>query len=218
MNYLHFLTKFISGALLVLLLSFTINLIFDPLWYFGGNKVYDYNYAFDERKSKLNLVERSEFNCLILGSSRVTFIRPSEITNASCFNLAFSGAMVEEFVPFINKLKLAGVTSLDHLIIGVDGSNFFTNTKHALTPRTEVEVPLPNIFESYLSIDALIFSYRLFTADANLPRFYDKNFEVDVHESIPTFNPKNQLFGTIEGKFHPEKFNEYFNHTFTLCR
>ncbi|REL25206.1 hypothetical protein DXX93_00630 [Thalassotalea euphylliae] len=209
MNYLHYLAKFVSGTLVVLLLTFIINLIFDPLWYMGGNKVDDYNYAFDERTSKLNLVENSDFNCLILGSSRVTFIRPSEIKSATCFNSAFSRAVVEEFLPYINRLKFSGMNKLDYLIIGVDGFNFFGESKFKNIPRTAVAESPPIIFESYLSFDTLVFSYRLFTEDANLPRFYDKNFEVDVHKSIPTFDPKHQLAGAIEGGYYPSKLSEY---------
>lgn len=209
MNYAVFLFKFTLGTLFVLTLTFVTNLTFDPLWYAGGNKLADHNYAFNERTSKLNLVGDADFDCLIMGSSRVTFIKPSEMNNADCFNLAFSGAVVEELSPFLKKLQQAGMSSLDYLVIGVDGSNFFGESKFKHTLPPQIAAPPPHILESYLSMDALLFSYRLFVEDANLPRFYNSDFEVEVHQTIPVFDPTAPLQGTLQGNYYPEKFSLY---------
>ena len=203
MNYQTFLSRFLIGTLFVMVTTLSINWLFDPLWYFSGNKVGKYNYAFNERLSKLNLIKGKSINCLVMGSSRVTFIRPSLLSNANCFNMAFSGGVVEEFSSYLKLLENKGIKNFDYLIVGVDGSNFFQ-----VISDTKVAATTPSFFESYISIDALKFSLRLFLQDANFPRVYNQVFEVEV-PNPPTFVPKNELQGIISGSYIPQKFALY---------
>ena len=101
-----------------------INVLFDPLWYFGGNKLQDHNYAFNERLSKLNILKKGNYNCLIFSSSRITFLKPSQLTNANCFNMSFSGRTIDEFIDFTKLIKSRFDIKADYLIVGVDGVNF----------------------------------------------------------------------------------------------
>ena len=209
MNYQGFIIRFVLGTGLLLGATLAVNWLFDPLWYFGGNKVGEHNYAFNERVSKLNLVESTTFDCLVLGSSRATFIRPSLLDKAECFNMAFSGGLVEEFSPYVRRLKEQGLNNLDHLIVGVDGTNFFKAPDAVDIQPVAVAEPPPSIFESYLSISALDFSLRLYLGDANLPRVYNDKFEVEVLDQLPVFSPTESLQGAILGTFVPHKFALY---------
>ena len=78
----------------------TFNAILDPLWYLKGNLIHGENYSFDERLTKTNVfLEREEqLDCVIFGSSRVTLLNETKIKNNTCFNFAFSGGRVLEFI------------------------------------------------------------------------------------------------------------------------
>jgi len=204
MCYKKYLTLFTAGVIALLSSTLLINITFDPLWYFAGNKVGQYNYAFNERVSKLNLLRNKDIDCLILGSSRTTFIKASKISNATCFNIAFSGGRVEEFVRFAEFLK-EELPTVKHLVIGVDGSNFLSAAEDMPTKPIQSTFFLP----SYLSIDTLLFSYRLLQEEQNLPRVYNHNFEVELAGEIPIFDPSKPLEGAISGHYKPEKFDQY---------
>ena len=67
-----------------------INWAIDPLWYGNGNILNGKNFTFNERITKTNLFlrtnEKVNYDCIILGSSRVTALRPSNFVNQQCFN------------------------------------------------------------------------------------------------------------------------------------
>jgi len=205
MSYKKYLTLFLVGTILIPSSILLINITFDPLWYFAGNNVGQYNYSFNERVSKLNLLRNKDIDCLILGSSRTTFIKASKISNATCFNIAFSAGRVEEFVRFAEFLKEELPSNLKYLVIGVDGGNFLSASADIAAKPIQSTSFLP----SYLSIDTLLFSFRLFQEEQILPRVYNHNFEVELAGEIPVFDPNKPLEGAIFGHYKPEKFNQY---------
>jgi hypothetical protein len=204
--YINFLKFFCVGATAVFGVALFINYLFDPLWYFGGNKVQSHNYAFDERLSKLNILKKGNYNCLILGSSRVTFLKPSQLTNAKCFNMSFSGGTVDEFIDFAKLIKKHFDIKVDYLIVGVDGVNFFNLSKSQ--QWTKAELP-PNFLVSYLSIDALLFSKRLLLEQTSLPRIYNQQFEVEVIPKLPVFTPEKGVVGLKDGQFDQTVIEKY---------
>jgi len=92
-----------------------INWLVDPLWYGQGNILTGKNFAFNERITKTNLFLRTKdqaaYDCIILGSSRVTALRKSEFTNHNCFNYALKGAEIPDFVNYaFSAMTLLGVS------------------------------------------------------------------------------------------------------------
>ena len=86
-----------------------VNWLIDPLWYSHGNILTGKNFAFNERVTKTNLFLRTKdqenYDCIILGSSRVTTLRASELSNNNCFNYALKGAEIPDFVSYANFLQ-----------------------------------------------------------------------------------------------------------------
>ena len=206
MRHNNFLKYFGIYFTFILGITFTINYLFDPLWYFGGNKIQSHNYAFNERVSKLNLLKEGEYNCLIFGSSRTTFLKASQLTNANCFNMSFSGGTIDEFIDFAKLIKSSFDFKIDYLIVGVDVIDFFKNNEHKIWDNAKHP---PNLLVTYLSIDSLIFSKRLFFEQPRLPRIYNSDFEITVIKKLPKFNPHGDLSGSIKGIFDETIIDKY---------
>jgi hypothetical protein len=206
MRYNNFLKYFGIGFAFILGITFTVNYLFDPLWYFGGNKIQNHNYAFNERLSKLNLLKEDDYNCLIFGSSRTTFLKASQLSNANCFNMAFSGGTIDEFIDFAELIKSSFDFKIDYLIVGVDVINFFKRTKPKKFNKAKLP---PNFLITYLSIDSLIFSKRLFFEQTGLPRIYNSDFEITVINKLPKFNTSGSLPGSIKGIFDKNIIDKY---------
>jgi len=209
MKYNRFLKYFSISFAFILGVTFTINYLFDPLWYFGGNKIQNHNYAFNERISKQNLLKKSIYNCLIMGSSRATFIKASQLTNANCFNMAFSGGTIDEFIDFAKVLKSDFDFNIDYLIIGVDLLNFFKKNQPPQFIKNNSTKPPPNFLVAYLSIDSLKLSKRLFLEQSRLPRIYNSDFEVAMITQPPEFKPNESLHGSINGIFDKAIIDKY---------
>jgi len=206
MRYDNFFKYFGIGFAFVIGTTFTINYLFDPLWYFGGNKIQSHNYAFDERLSKLNLLKEGEYNCLIFGSSRATFLDASKLSNANCFNMAFSGGTIHEFIDFAKLIKSSFDFKIDYLIVGVDVINFFNGTKPKKWKKAELP---PTFLLTYLSIDSLMFSIKLFLEKTPLPRIYNSDFEITVINKLPKFNPNGSLIQPIKGILNESIVDKY---------
>lgn len=168
-----------------------LNVLVDPLWYGGGNRLTRRNYEFNERVSKPNLFlqEPSRYDCLILGSSTSTIVHPSLLAPHRCFNFAFSAGKVSEFIAYASWLRAQGARP-SLVIVGTDYVNF--------DPRADVRVDVPDFiakgeappprWKSYLSLDALLWSVLALVGQSPYPKFYDERFEVVVFPDAGTFN------------------------------
>ncbi len=170
-----------------------LNLLVDPLWYSGGNRLTKRNYEFNERVSKANLFlqEPTRYDCLILGSSTSTIVRPSLLESHRCFNLAFSAGKVSEFLAYARWLRAHGAKP-SLVIVGTDYVNFDPQgDKRVDVPDfvTRGEAPPPR-WKSYLSLDALLWSTLAVLDQSPYPKFYDEHFEVRVRADAGTFDPE----------------------------
>jgi hypothetical protein len=188
----HYLLGTSCIAVLLLGLVFTLNLLVDPLWHFDGSRLGAMNYPFNERVAKLNrlLKHRDDYDCIILGSSRVTLLDERRVELGRCFNLSFSGGIVTEFIAIAKYLKKQGIKP-QTLIVGIDGFNF---SRAALTPELPGFVAAqraPDSFiHDYLSLSAFGFSLRaVFGNDDTLPtwRYYDADFIGKIKKSAPIY-------------------------------
>ena len=182
-----FVTSFILGSVA------GINWLIDPLWYDHGNILTGKNFAFNERITKTNLFLRTKdkvnYNCIILGSSRVTALRKSEFTNNNCFNYALKGAEIPDFVSYGNFLKNQGIDP-DIVYIGIDGFNFVEKERKEQPPITVQSLQTQSPLEAYLSADVLLFSVMTLLGVSPDPgNFYDQNFEPVDFAAPPTYDP-----------------------------
>lgn len=170
-----------------------INWAIDPLWYSHGNILTGKNFAFNERITKTNLFLRTkdlaDYDCIILGSSRVTALRVSEFTDSNCFNYALKGGEIPDFVNYANFIKDEGVEP-KIVYVGVDGLNFVekdkTEAQSVVVKNLQTKSPL----EAYLSADVLLFStMTLLGVSPDPGGYYDRNFEPVDFTNLPSYNP-----------------------------
>ncbi len=171
-----------------------INWLIDPLWYSHGNILTGKNFTFNERITKTNLFLRTKdeinYDCVILGSSRVIALRPSNFAENKCFNYALKGGEIPDFVNYANFLKNQG---LDPKIvyIGVDGLNFVEQERTDQEPLTVENLRTKSPLEAYLSADVLLFSAMTLVGISPDPgNYYDQNFEAVDFAHPPVYTPE----------------------------
>lgn len=170
------------------------NWLMDPLWYSHGNSLTGENYAFNERITKTNVFLRTKdqenYNCIILGSSRVTTLRASELTEHNCFNYALKGAEIPDFVSYANSLQENGVEP-EIVYIGVDGFNFVEKERKEQPPISIENLQTKSWLEAYLSADVLLFSAMTILGISPDPgNYYDQNFEPVDFANPPVYGAK----------------------------
>ena len=77
----------------------------DPLWNFPHSHKYnDVQFAFDERQQKTNYINSRPFDydSLLIGTSRVTYMDATRFKGEKVFNYALSGLHIDEYLPYIS--------------------------------------------------------------------------------------------------------------------
>lgn len=171
---------FLLAVLTVLGLVGGLNYAIDPLWYASGNRLTEQNFLFNERIAKVNLLRRTVatagYDCLILGSSRVTALRPSQFKGQRCFNLSLKGAEIGEFIAYGRFAAEAGLEAKT-VYVSVDDFNFIDNPETARRANPVI-AGTQSRFAAFLSADVLLFSLMTLAGvspDAEV--YYDRAFE-----------------------------------------
>ncbi|MGD1920717.1 MAG: hypothetical protein ACFCAD_18640 [Pleurocapsa sp.] len=171
-----------------------INWAIDPLWYRHGNILTGKNFTFNERITKTNLFlrtkDRANYNCIILGSSRVTALRTSNFTEDNCFNYALKGGEIPDFVNYAESLKNEGVDP-EIVYIGVDGLNFVEKERKKQESLNLATLTTKSPLEAYLSADVLLFSAMTLLGISPDPgNYYERNFEPVDFAEPPVYTPE----------------------------
>lgn len=209
-KYVYSLIAAITGVLVLLQL---INFLVDPLWYYSGNRLFPENYTFNERFSKTNYYLRNpkKYDCILFGSSKVTLIDPKLIENYTCFNFAFSGGTVREFIDYVDYIKVMG-SAPKLVIVGVDEDSFIDYPLPRIVPDfiLKKEKP-PHVLASYTTYDALSYSIRTLMKQAMRPRYYDESFIGDFLPDAHSFNPAKAKYYVRrrDGEYYPQNLNYY---------
>ncbi|WP_019504772.1 hypothetical protein [Pleurocapsa sp. PCC 7319] len=171
-----------------------INWAIDPLWYSHGNILTGKNFAFNERITKTNLFlrtkDKSNYDCIILGSSRAIALRVSNFPDSKCFNYALKGAEIPDFVNYADFLQAQGLKP-KIVYIGVDGLNFVAQDRTEKEPLNVENLATKSPLEAYLSADVLLFSaMTLLGLSPDPGNYYDRNFEPLDFAHPPVYNPE----------------------------
>lgn len=185
----RYLATYASLIMLGLVGVFGLNWLTDPLWYGQGNRLSSKNFPFDERTSKTNLLLRSnieDYDCIIFGSSRATMLRNSQFSENNCFNYAFSGSSIEEYIVYA-KFVQERHPNLKRIYLGIDPFNFKQSVG---TAKFEVKKP-DSIYRSYLSFDLFMFSMDSLFNPMPGARYYNsqRNFESETVDNWPDYKP-----------------------------
>ncbi len=171
----------------------SINWAIDPLWYGNGNILTGKNFTFNERITKTNLFLRTKdsenYNCIILGSSRVTALKASKFKNRNCFNYALKGGEIPDFVNYAQALREEGIDP-EIVYIGVDGLNFVEKERKKQEPITLGTLRTKSPLQAYLSADVLLFSAMTLLGISPDPgNYYDRDFEPVDFDDAPVYTP-----------------------------
>lgn len=188
--------RFLFGVLALAIIPLLVNVVVDPLWYFAGNQLGP-NYPFNERISKANLLAGSEldYDCLVLGSSRTTLLNVDEIQGRRCFNFAVSQARFSDALAlarYSQQRKLAAKS----VIFALDGFNYSQALSHfqnPLPPFLLVGKSPPHVLTTYLSADAMAFSWKTLRHQAPNDRYYDSQFSALALPGAGPFRPQRPL-------------------------
>jgi len=130
----------------------------DPLWNFSHkNEFNDIQIGFDERQQKTNYLFARPFNydSLIIGSSRVTYMNQSKFINNDVFNYSLSEMHINEFSPYINFAKKRKGSSFEKIYMELYFESFRAGSSSFKDPATYFE-NTENPFYQYTTL----FSYN----------------------------------------------------------
>jgi hypothetical protein len=219
----RYLAALVATASVIAGLCLVVNLLVDPLWYLHGNVVTGVNFAFNERIAKLNrfLPRMRDYDCLIMGSSRTTLLPERRFSGYRCFNLAFSGGRINEFLLYAQYLRARGFAPA-LLIVGVDPFDFRGPMPDPDVPdfvRREADPPL--LLRTYLSLDVLDFSIQTLTGDSPHHRYYDRDLNCRIEVRARVYRPPRVLTPfSAPTEVHPERAALYvqLRHMFPTAR
>lgn len=194
-------------------LDIGINAAVDPLFFFGGNKISGKGYFLNERISVLayNRHRWPKIDCLIFGSSRMTYLDARKIEGHTCANMAFSGGQLSEFILYAEYLKGLGVQPR-LIIVGAD--NFGREPAADNVPQfVKQHDPLPAWLSYYTSVDSLLFSLEALVGVTASPHYYTSDYR--KHFGSPPRMPGMEhakdsfVFAPGDAKEIPNKIKSY---------
>lgn len=176
-----------------------LNFLVDPLWYGSGNRISGKNFIFNERISKVNrlrnTVATANYDCLILGSSRVIELPASAFTDNRCLNLALKGAELPEILAYGRHAVSQGLQP-EVVYIGIDAFNFIRNKETERRSNPQV-AGTPNLWHAYFSVDVLLFSLlTMANISPDVHSYYNQNFEIENFPT-PAYQPQIYVPSTL---------------------
>lgn len=184
-----YLKTYFAVLLVIFLVIGLVNFTVDPLWYGRGNLITKINPPWNERIAKTNLLLQNPqaYDCLILGTSRATLLNSSFLQHNRCFNYAFSGGKPEELLNYSEYVKRKHIEPIK-VYVEIEPDSL--NRKSEIEPFREVADPLP-MYQTYLfSFNTFWLSLKTLTGQYDYARVYDQNFQVQLAEDIPRYDPE----------------------------
>lgn len=125
-----YLALMLGGIALALAVLAGYNAVVDPLWFFTHENRWNANQVgFDERQQKTNRARFGSFDydAVLLGSSRSTYIDQHAFTAQSTFNFAVSGMLPAEYPAYLRFARTLRGKPLAEVFIGLD---FFSSSRN----------------------------------------------------------------------------------------
>ncbi len=157
----------------------------DPLWNFNhAHKNNEVNLGFDERQQKTNRVTHVSFDydTLIVGTSRTTFIDQHEFIGHNAFNYAVSEMRIDEYRDYIEYAKKRNGKDFDYIVMELYFGGF---RKGVIGQQQELKTYINTAKAPFYRVKSL-FSIDMYerakrnhmyskSGDYNGPRYYTRD-------------------------------------------
>ena len=204
MTYKSFVFKVLSIVLVGVISSAAFIYYIDPLWMFGSSHKYnDVQTVIDERQQKTNFItyQPFEYDSLLIGSSRSTYINQYDFKDMDVYNFAVSNMSIREYNSFIEFAKARRGKEFDTIIIGLDF--FKTSLDQSAAPRSldAYKVKLNERFyraKSFFSFDVLQYAYTNFKYSLKNEVTEERNYNRENIAVAKQVNPEKIAAQTTE--------------------
>jgi hypothetical protein len=190
-----FLYMLISGSVVLVLLAaiLGLNVLVDPLWFFGGDKLVPRNFAFDERTARAARFasEDKDYDCYIFGASRVSLMNENRFVGRRCFMFSFAAATPRELVAFAEYAKTFEKREPSLVIVGLDDFDFIDQADTFDVPTFVADKKLPSFRDFYLSARVATWSIKTLLDQSPLERYYDTDLTGQVRTGARSFQAQH---------------------------
>ncbi|MFC2074211.1 hypothetical protein ACFLR3_03065 [Campylobacterota bacterium] len=188
----------IFASLLILLIIGSFNYTIDPLWCFSHkNSFNQYQMGWNERQGKTNVInfQNFDYNALMLGTSRVTYINRHDIKEYKAFNYAVAKMRPSEYSDYTEYAKQKLGKEFDIIFLGIDFGSAEVSTDNEYTKHSEYK----NTSESFLYRYKTLFSLDTIKYSAkNVSNYtfdkYKKRVQTYNRDLIVSSYPKSEGF------------------------
>lgn len=192
-RYGRFFSIFVCILLLLFGSIFLLCYVVDPLWCFThANRWNSKQISFNERQQKSDYlaVRNNNYDILILGSSRTTFLKAADIGGKHAFNFAVNAMMPVEYQEYSAFFRRHNYRTPTIIVVGLDfyatnenfhgydfhaPSEYFRNAESpwwrysALLSRDALNYSLRNISQTHRSTKLNFYNRQMVKTAANLP-------------------------------------------------
>ena len=161
------------------------NYYIDPLWNFNHQNEYnDYQVGFDERQQKTNYITARPFDydSLLLGTSRVTYMDQSQFQKNKVYNYSLSEMFIDEYSVYTDYAKKQKKGSFDKIYMEL----YFESFKIGSSPYKEPSEILDNTLNPLYRFTSL-FSYNTFERSRDNKKYSTDNY----YEGFRSYNREN---------------------------
>ncbi|UII55638.1 hypothetical protein LS684_18740 [Cytobacillus spongiae] len=220
MSFKSFVYKilFIVGVIIFSAGSFIY--LMDPMWTFSSkHRFNDVQTVINERQQKTNRIhfQPFEFDTLLLGSSRSTYINQHDFQGMDVYNYAVSNMSVREYNSFIEFAKKERGQDFTNIIIGLDFFKSSTTESNVALSLDQYTKKLEEPFYRYknlLSLDLLEYSWQNFKVSKDNKILEERNYNrsnVAVAKEIDPELKEQQTVAKIQ-KFRDVFYGETYEY------
>ena len=206
-------------VIIILISVILLNYLNDPLWVFNHKNHYNKTrLGFNERQQKTNLLyfDQKDYDSILLGNSKVTYINQNKFSHAKLFNYAVSAMHSSEYQGYIDFFKDIIAKDPKYILIGLDFHNCLQkDIIHSYQdPKFYIQNSLSPYykFKHLLSFDSFGYSLRNLSKSLSkkyaiydsknaktkigFKKQYDENYQVDLNKikSEVTVNYPNAIY------------------------
>lgn len=218
MSYKKFIIVVFTILILVVGSAASFIYYIDPMWTFSHKNAYnDVQTVIDERQQKANVIhfQSFDYDTLLMGSSRVTYINQHDFEGMKVFNFSASNLSVREYEPILDFATKEKQKPFERVIIGIDF--FKTSVDQSSTPKSmdaqiaKLEEPFYR-YKNLLSFDLLEYAYDNFQMSKANTVIQDRNYNRDNVADTVRVDSEKTIQQTKEkiNKFRTEFYGESY--------